>query len=87
MFNILPVRAATRNPGSDEPFVVVEAPLCQVADPIPNVFKLSKCNGLSLFEATVDELQHHFSSGSLTSAQYVTFCLENIRKVGHWRRS
>lgn len=54
-------------------------------DKIPEVFELSKCNGLDLFEVTVDELQHHFSTGTLTSVQYTTFCLENIRKVGTLR--
>lgn len=43
---------------------------------------LPRCNGYDLFEINVDELQHLFSIGSLTSFQYTSFCLERIRRVG-----
>lgn len=64
-------------------FVIVDDHLSRPRDKIPSVFELTKCNSLDLFEVTVDELQHHFTSGDLTSVQYTAFCLENIRKVGH----
>lgn len=66
---------------SQEAFVVVDRPLYATKDPVPEPFQLPKHNGLDLFEVTIDELQYHFSSGSLTILEYTKFCLEAIRKV------
>lgn len=82
MFDFLPSWNKASAP-KDDSFVIVDNKKVTLKDEIPEVFKLPKCNGLDLFEITVDELQHHFSDGSLTSVQYTAFCLENIRKVGH----
>ena len=49
---------------------------------VPEPFRLSELNGIDLFEITVDELQHHFASGQLTSQEYTAYCIESIRKVG-----
>lgn len=68
---------------SKDDFVIVDDHLSRPRDKIPSVFELTNCSGLDLFEVTVDELQHHFTSGDLTSVQYTAFCLESIRKVGH----
>lgn len=67
----------------DDSFVLVDNEFSyrKPRDKVPQVFEFSKCNGLDLFEVTVDELQHHYSMGALNSVQYTTFCLENIRKV------
>lgn len=72
-------RASAR--AEDEKFVLVEKSAAMQDQQIPEVFRLSQCNGLDLYEVTVDELQHHFSSGSLDSVTYTKYCLENIRKV------
>lgn len=66
----------------DDSFVLVDDNKVVLRDEVPKVFKLPNCNGLDLFEITIDELQHHFSNGNLTSVQYTAFCLENIRRVG-----
>lgn len=64
-----------------EAFVVVDNPNT-FKDAIPAVFETSKCNGVDVFEISVDEIQHCFSIGSFSSHQYAAFCLEQIRKVG-----
>lgn len=83
MFNLFSTQSKATT-SKDDSFVLVDNELFKTKhrDKIPEVFELPKCNGLDLFEVTVDELQHHFSSGTLTSVQYTKFCLENIRKVG-----
>ena len=64
----------------DDTFVVVNQPkVCK--DEVSQVFKLPKLHDIDLFEVSVDELQHHFSSGSFTSQEYISFCLEQIRRV------
>lgn len=48
---------------------------------MPEVFVLPSYNGHNLYEISVDELQHLFTSGSLSSAGYVQFCLDRIQRV------
>lgn len=83
MFKFLSTRGKPTT-SKDDSFVFVdkESSKTKHRDKTPIVFELPKCNGLDLFEVTVDELQHHFSSWNLSSVQYTKFCLENIRKVG-----
>lgn len=50
-------------------------------DELPEVFRLPLCDGHDLYEVTVDEVQHLFSSGGLTSEQYVQFCLDRVQQV------
>ena len=66
----------------DDSFVMIPErnPLPQ--HDMPVVFRMSKLNNHDLYEITVDELQHLFSSGDLTCLEYTKFCLERIRKVG-----
>ncbi len=51
------------------------------SQPGPSDFHLPLCEGLDLFEVTIDELQHFMSSGQLTAETYVQFCIERIRQV------
>jgi hypothetical protein len=48
---------------------------------IPSIFKLPTCNNISVHEISVDELQHHYASGALSTSDYVNFCLDRIQKV------
>ena len=47
----------------------------------PTIFQLPKLNGYDLFEVTVDELQHLYSSGAFTSEEYTQLCLDRIQAV------
>lgn len=84
MFNFFSITSKSIT-SKDDSFVLVDNELSKrrLRDKVPEVFELPQCHGLDLFEVTVDELQHHLSSGNLTSVQYTTFCLENICKVSH----
>lgn len=62
-------------------FVVVPSHRAQSQGDIPDVFQLPAFHGIDLFEISIDELQHHFSSGSLTSWEYTRMCLKRIQKV------
>jgi amidase len=48
---------------------------------MPEIFRLPLCNGLDVHEISVDELQHHYATGALSSQEYVSFCLDRIQKV------
>jgi len=48
---------------------------------LPDVFRMDYCHDHDLQEISVDELQYLFSSKAISSVQYVTYCLERIRKV------
>lgn len=50
-------------------------------DNIPSVFRQERFKTLDLHEITVNELQHLFSEGRLTSVDYVRFCLKRVQKV------
>lgn len=50
-------------------------------DGVPRVFRLERFKKLDLYEITVDQLQHLFSEGRLTSVEYVRSCLNRIQKV------
>jgi amidase len=62
-------------------FVVVPSHRTQSQGDIPDVFQLPAFRGIDLFEISIDELQHLFSSGSLTSWEYTRVCLKRIQKV------
>lgn len=66
-------------------YVMVAEPQIAAQDELPDVFRLPSCNGHNLYEITVDELQHLFSSGALTSVQYVQFCLDRVQRVSSTR--
>lgn len=68
----------------EDDYVLVDGPGVQQQHDLPEVFKLPLCNGLDLFETTVEDLQHLFETGSLTSVQYTRYCLEMIRRVCFW---
>lgn len=65
----------------DADFVVVPDHQAQTQGDIPKAFHLPVFRGIDLFEISIDELQHHFSSGSLTSWEYTRICLKRIQKV------
>ena len=66
----------------DDTFVLVPEKETMSQEEIPPIFRMPKCGDHDLFEITVDELQHLFSIGDLTSVDYVKFCLQRIQKVG-----
>lgn len=66
---------------SDAAYVLVPQPPNSMQDDLPEVFRLPLCNGQDLYEVSVDELQHLFTSGALTSEDYVQFCLDHVQKV------
>ncbi|KAJ4543015.1 hypothetical protein HRR80_001930 [Exophiala dermatitidis] len=66
---------------SDAAYVLVPQPPNSMQDDLPEVFRLPLCNGQDLYEVSVDELQHLFTSGALTSEDYVQFCLDHVQKT------
>ena len=46
---------------------------------MPNVFRLPSLRGHDLYEVSIDELQHYYSSGAFDSEQYTQFCLDRIQ--------
>ena len=50
-------------------------------DDVPPVFRLDSVHGIKLFEIPIEELQHHFREGRLTSLEYTDVCLDRIRRV------
>jgi len=65
----------------DDDFVVVPDQQARSQGEIPDAFQMPAFRGIDLFEISIDELQHHFSSGSLTSWEYTRICLKRIQKV------
>lgn len=63
-----------------EDFVMVEKRK-NVQPETPAVFQVPKLKGHDLFEVTVDEIQHLYSSGAFTSEEYTQFCLDRIQAV------
>jgi amidase len=47
----------------------------------PTAFKMAKLNGVDLYEITINQIQNCFEHGQFTSADYVRYCLDRIRKV------
>ena len=65
---------------SEEKFVMVQSK--QVSQPtVPGVFHLPPLNGHELFEITVHEIQHLYSSHAFTAVEYTQFCLDRIQAV------
>ncbi|KAF2436222.1 amidase [Tothia fuscella] len=50
-------------------------------DHVPAIFRVEELKGVELYEITIDELQKCFKDGSLTSVDYVKYCLERIQRV------
>ena len=50
-------------------------------DYIPDAFQMESLEGLDLYEVTIGEIQHYLSNGSMTSVEYVDYCLDRIRRV------
>ena len=48
---------------------------------VPRAFHLPSLNGHELFEITVDEIQHLYSSQAFTATDYTQFCLDGIQSV------
>lgn len=48
---------------------------------MPPVFHLTKLKGHNLYEASVEEIQHLFSTNSFTAVEYTQFCLDRIQAV------
>lgn len=65
----------------DDDFVLLPDPPRTSQDEFPEIFRLLLCNGYDLYEASIDQLQHLFSSGALSAAHYVQFCLDRVQKV------
>lgn len=71
----------TMIPETEHGFVLVIQAKMSSEGEMPEVFHMRPCHGHNLYEVSVDRLQHLFSTESLSSVEYVTFCLERIRKV------
>lgn len=54
-------------------------PSCQ--DSVPQLFRVKALKSLNLYEVTIEDLQAALSDGSLTSVEYVRFCLDRICAV------
>lgn len=65
----------------DDDFVLIPKSHGLSQDELPEIFRLPSCKGFDLYEVSVDELQHLYSSGALTSVEYVKFCLDSIQRV------
>lgn len=61
-------------------FAFVASPPSQPEN-IPAVFNLPLLKCHSLFEVSVDELQHLYSSSAFTAEEYTQFCLDRIQAV------
>src|ERR1700761_8188679 len=48
---------------------------------MPAIFQLPKLKDHDLFEVTVDELQHLYSSGAFSAKEYTQVCLDRIHAV------
>jgi hypothetical protein len=48
----------------------------------PSQFQLGKLNGQDVYEATIQDFQHHLAASDFTSVELVEFCLERVQKVG-----
>ncbi len=62
-------------------FVVVSESQIIPQNEMPEVFRLPSCSGHNLYEISVDEIQHLFTTRALTSVQYVQFCLDRVQRV------
>lgn len=62
----------------DEGFLVVPSPPSPPAD-TPSAFHLPKLKSHDVFEMSVDELQHFYSSGAFTAEEYTQYCLDRIQ--------
>lgn len=51
---------------------------------VPEPFRMALLKSLDLCEVRVEELQRHMAEGKISSVDYVTYCLERIRKVSHF---
>ncbi|KAK5062778.1 hypothetical protein LTR84_004853 [Exophiala bonariae] len=69
------------NSDEEEEFIVIPTQQAKSQGNIPDIFRLPTLHGVDLFEITIDELQHHFSSRSLTSWEYTRLCLNRIQKI------
>ena len=64
----------------EEVFVMLQDK--QVSQPaVPRAFHLPRLNGHDMFEITVDEVQHLYSSHAFTAVDYTGFCLDRIQSV------
>ena len=52
--------------------------------PPSQLFAMPLCNGVTLEEATIDQLQSYMSAGSLTSVQLVTCYLQRASQTGEY---
>ena len=64
----------------DDEYVIVDDMSRQQPD-VPPVFHLPRLNGHDVFEVSVNELQHYFSSGAFSSEEYTRFCFDRIQAI------
>jgi hypothetical protein len=65
--------------GHAEEFLLVHGYKPPSQPEMPSVFRIPKLKGHDLFEVTVDEIQHLYSSEAFTAEEYVQFCLDQIQ--------
>ena len=63
-----------------EDFIMVKSTPSQQPE-MSAEFHLPRLKGHNLFEITVDEVQHLYSSGAFTSEEYTKFCLDRVQAV------
>ena len=49
-----------------------------------NLFPMRDCNGHTIEEATIDQLQNYMSHGTLTSVQLVTCYLQRVLQINEY---
>ncbi|KZM26220.1 Amidase [Ascochyta rabiei] len=59
----------------------------QHAEGTPALFPMPKCQGITLEEATIDQLSGHMRDGTLTSVQLLRCCLRRVRQVDEYTNS
>ena len=63
-------------------FVIVDSARSSQPE-MPSIFELPKLNGHDMFEISVDEIQHLYSSNAFTAVEYTQFCLDRIQATNH----
>jgi hypothetical protein len=54
---------------------------------LPEQFRMDDCNGFSLEETTIEQLQSAYQIGTLTTVQVASCYLERIQQTNGWLRS
>jgi amidase len=68
---------------SQDGFVMIDS--TQASQPeMPAIFELPKLNGHDMFEISVDQVQHLYSSNAFSAVEYTKFCLNRIQATNQY---